>query len=219
MRFPALQIAKWARYVYRALLGFESTKRWFYETNWEVTGLPVRPEFFKNEPKSSGPFTLLITGGSRGARKLNQAAQAAWPLFRHSPIRVVHQTGTSDYETIAREFPLSRGERRSGAVHPEYAGCVLAQADLVLGRAGAGGVSEIAAAGMPAILIPFPFAADDHQRRNAEALVAANAARMIADADLTGERLFEEVQALSVGPGFAYRDATERETVCPSRCG
>jgi UDP-N-acetylglucosamine--N-acetylmuramyl-(pentapeptide) pyrophosphoryl-undecaprenol N-acetylglucosamine transferase len=192
-----------ARRVYRALLGFESTKRWFPESRCEVTGLPVRPEFFGLTPKTGGPFTLLITGGSRGARKLNQAMRAAWPFFRQSPVRIVHQTGANEYEAIARDF-ASAGV--NGEVVPFISNMAdaFSRADLVLGRAGAGGVNEIAAAGMPSILVPFPFAADDHQRRNAEALVEANAARMIADADLSGERLFQEVERLCADQALLF---------------
>jgi UDP-N-acetylglucosamine--N-acetylmuramyl-(pentapeptide) pyrophosphoryl-undecaprenol N-acetylglucosamine transferase len=198
---PGFANRRIARYVYRALLAFEATKRWFPEGRAEVTGLPVRPEFFHVEPKTSGPFTLLLTGGSRGARKLNQAMRAAWPFFRASPIRVVHQTGANEYEAIARDFSTSGV---NGEVVPFIRDMAEAfsQADLVLGRAGAGGVTEIAAAGMPSILVPLPFAADDHQRRNAESLVAVDAARMVLDGDLTGERLFSEVQTLATDPAL-----------------
>lgn len=217
---PGFANRKVARYVYRALLGFEASKRWFPEARCEVTGLPVRPEFFNLQPKTEGAFTLLVTGGSRGARKLNQAMRAAWPFFRPSSIRVLHQTGGNEYEAIARDFPSSGV---NGEVMPFISNmaAAFATADLVLGRAGAGGVNEIAAAGMPSVLVPLPFAADDHQRRNAEALVEANAARMIADADLTGERLFKEVHGLSQSPTelltmrhnvrrFAHPGAAER---------
>ena len=218
---PGFANRKVARYVYRALLGFESTKRWFPQSRCEVTGLPVRPEFFNLRPKNGGSFTLLITGGSRGARKLNQAARAAWPLFRaHPDICVIHQTGANEYDAVARDFSNSGV---SGEVLPfiQDMAEAFSKSDLVLGRAGAGGVNEIAAAGMPSILVPLPFAADDHQRRNAEALVQANAARMIADADLTGEKLFAEVEALSGSPAllgemrrnvarFAHPGAAER---------
>lgn len=217
---PGFANRKVARYVYRALLGFEASRSWFPEARCEVTGLPVRPEFFALRTKAEGPFTLLITGGSRGARKLNQAMRAAWSFLRTSPIRIIHQTGGNEYEALARDFPKSGV---SGEVMPFIAdmAAAFATADLVLGRAGAGGVNEIAAAGMASILIPLPFAADDHQRRNAEALVQANAARMIADADLTGERLFQEVQDLSRSPAelaamrqnvrrFAHPGAAER---------
>lgn len=186
-----------ARYVYRALLGFEAAKRWFPAARCEVTGLPVRPEFFALQPKTSGPFTLLVTGGSRGARKLNEAVRAAWPLLRHSPIHVVHQTGANEYDAIAKDFPAAGVK---GEVIPFIRNMAEAfsNADLVLGRAGAGGVNEIAAAGMPSILVPLPTAADDHQRKNAEALVQAGAARMVPNADLTGEKLFEVVESLRV---------------------
>ena len=218
---PGFTNRKVARYVYRALVGFEDTKRWFPASRCEVTGLPVRPEFFALGPKATGTFTLLVTGGSRGARKLNQAMRAAWPLFRAEPhIQVVHQTGVNEYDAIARDFP-SAGV--NGEVVPFIRNMAEAfsRTDLVLGRAGAGGVNEIAAAGMPSILIPLPFAADDHQRRNADALVQANAARTVADGDLTGERLFAEVQLLARSPAlltemrqnvrrFAHPGAAER---------
>jgi UDP-N-acetylglucosamine--N-acetylmuramyl-(pentapeptide) pyrophosphoryl-undecaprenol N-acetylglucosamine transferase len=217
---PGFTNRRVARRVYRALLGFESTKRWFPASRCEVTGLPVRPEFFALKSKTEGPFTLLITGGSRGARRLNQAMRAAWPFFRQSPMRIVHQTGANEYDGIARDFSSSGV---NGEVIPFIRNMaeVFSQADLVLGRAGAGGVNEIAAAGMASILIPLPFAADDHQRRNAEALAEAKAARMVADADLTGERLFQEVEALFGDPAalsdmrrnvrrFAHPGAAER---------
>lgn len=217
---PGFANRKVARQVYRALLGFESTKRWFPASRCEVTGLPVRPEFFNVQPKTAGPFTVLITGASQGSRRLNQATRAAWPLFRDTPIRVVHQTGAREYDDVARDFPASGV---TGEVVPFIRNMaeMFSQTDIVVGRAGAGGVSEIAAAGMPSILVPLPFAADDHQRRNAEAFVEANAARLVADADLTGERLFAEVKTLFDNPlllsemrenvrRFAHPGAAER---------
>ncbi len=187
--------------VYRALVGFESTVRWFPRERCEVTGLPVRPEFFKLARKTGGEFTLLLTGGSRGARNLNKAARESWPFFSEIAglVRIIHQTGTNEHGAIASAFAASGV---NGEVIPfiqDMAG-TFAKADLVVGRAGAGAVNEIAAAGMPSILVPLPFAADDHQRRNAEALVDAGAARMILDKELTGERLFREVDNLRQRP-------------------
>ena len=197
---PGLANRKMAKHVYRALLGLEAARYWFPPSKCEVTGLPIRPEFFALKPKSSGVFTVLITGGSRGARTLNRAARESWPIFRHAgfPIRIIHQTGIAEHAALAEQFAASKLE---GAVLPfiqDMAG-TFAQADIVVSRAG-GTVYEIAAAGMPSILVPLPFAADDHQRRNAEALVEAGAARLVLDADLTGERLFKEVQALRNNP-------------------
>jgi UDP-N-acetylglucosamine--N-acetylmuramyl-(pentapeptide) pyrophosphoryl-undecaprenol N-acetylglucosamine transferase len=198
---PGFANRKVARQVYRALLGFESTQAWFPKSRSEVTGVPVRPEFFRVRPKSAGMFTVLITGGSRGARSLNRAARESWPLFRGngSPVRFFHQTGTNDHASIAAEFAEAGIE---GTVVPFVSNMAeaFASADLVVARAGAGSVNEIAAAGMPSILIPLPFAADDHQRRNAEVLVNGGAARMVLDRELGGERLFREVESLRLAP-------------------
>lgn len=190
-----------ARYVYRALLGFETTRKWFPPSRSEVTGVPVRPEFFTVEPKNNGPFTVLITGGSRGSRTLNRASRESWPLFRDSraPVRMIHQTGASEHETYAREFA---GTGLAGEVVPFIRDMAntFRQADVIVGRAGAGAVNEIAAAKMASVLVPFPFAADDHQRRNAEVMVEAGAARMVLDGELTGKRLFEEIEKLRADP-------------------
>jgi UDP-N-acetylglucosamine--N-acetylmuramyl-(pentapeptide) pyrophosphoryl-undecaprenol N-acetylglucosamine transferase len=198
---PGFANRKMARYVYRALLGFEVTRKWFPPSRSEVTGVPVRPEFFGVEPKKGGRFTVLITGGSRGSRTLNRASQESWPLFRNGgvPIRIVHQTGTAEHERLAREF---KSTGLDGEVVPfiHDMANTFRQADVVVGRAGAGAVNEIAAAKMASVLVPFPFAADDHQRRNAEVMAEAGAARMVLDHELTGERLFEEIEKLRADP-------------------
>lgn len=196
---PGFTNRKLAPFVYRALVGFEETARWFPPGRTEVTGLPIREDFFHLSPRTGGPFTLLITGGSRGARTLNRASRESWPLFRQSPIRILHQSGSGEHHALAEEF---QGSGIDGEVVPFIRDmpAAFAQSDLVLGRSGAGGVGEIAAAGMPSILVPLPFAADDHQRKNAEALLNAGAARMVLDKDLTGERLYREVEALRQNP-------------------
>ena len=194
---PGFAARRVAGRVYRALVGFESTQAWFPAGKCEVTGLPVRPEFFHVVPKREGPFTVLITGGSRGARTLNRASLESWPLFRESsaPVRIVHQTGTAEHGALREAFLAARFE---GRVIPfiEDMPQAFAEADLVVGRSGAGAVNEIAAAGMASVLVPVPFAADDHQRRNAEALVEAGAARMVLDGEMNGRRLFEEIETL-----------------------
>lgn len=197
---PGLANRKMAKYIYRALLGFEATRAWFPASKCEVTGLPVRSEFFALKPKSSGVFTVLITGGSRGAHTLNRAARESWPLFQQagSPIRIIHQTGSAEHASLSDQFAASKLDGTIVPFIQDMAGA-FAQADLVISRSG-GTVYEIAAAGMPSLLVPFPFAADDHQRRNAETLVDAGAARMVLDAELTGARLFQEVEALRSDP-------------------
>jgi UDP-N-acetylglucosamine--N-acetylmuramyl-(pentapeptide) pyrophosphoryl-undecaprenol N-acetylglucosamine transferase len=198
---PGLANRKIGRWVYRALLGFEATRAWF-PAGSEVTGLPVRSEFFEVQPKWDGPFTVLITGASRGARTLNEASRGSWPLFRahNSPVRIIHQAGAAaNYETLAREFVREGMTGEITQFIPDMAK-IFSQTDLVVCRAGAGTVNELAAAGMAAILVPFPFAADEHQRKNAEALVAARAGRMVPDQEMNGERLFREVESLRDAP-------------------
>jgi UDP-N-acetylglucosamine--N-acetylmuramyl-(pentapeptide) pyrophosphoryl-undecaprenol N-acetylglucosamine transferase len=198
---PGLANRKIARRVHRALVGFEATCAWFPAGRSEVTGLQVRREFFEVTPKPHETFTLFITGGSQGARTLNRASRESWPLFREnkSTIRILHQSGVAEHESLAREFSATGLE---GEVVPFIRNMAetFGAADLVLGRSGAGTFSEIAAAAVPSILVPLPYAADDHQRRNAEKLVDAGAARMVLDSEMNGERLFREVEALRLSP-------------------
>ena len=194
---PGIANRKIAGRVYRALLGFESARKWFPHGKTEVTGLPVRPEFFQIEAPQNYVFTLLITGGSRGARTLNRASRESWSLFRKSgvPVRIIHQCGPAEHAELSREFADAGIEGEIVSFIRDMA-AAYARADLILARAGAGAVNEIAAGGMPSVLVPFPFAADDHQKRNAEELVKAGAARMVLDAEMNGERLFHEVEGL-----------------------
>lgn len=200
---PGMVNRRMARFVSKALIHFPETAAYFPPGTAEVVGIPVREPFFQIPPRvplSEGPFTLLITGGSQGSRTLNNAARDSWPLFAASSralsLRIIHQTGLEAYAGLEGEF---RERGLQGEITPfiDDMPAAFAKADLILCRSGASTVAEIAAAGKPAILIPFPFAADDHQRRNAEALVNAGAARLILDKDLTGKRLYDEVTALS----------------------
>jgi len=187
-----------ARWVKRALISFPRTARFFPEGRTELTGLPVRDEFFRlPEPETSASFTILITGGSQGSRTLNEAARAAWPLFRDAalPVRLLHQTGSAMFESISNDFRAAGLSGEVLAFIPDMPSA-FAQADLVVCRSGAGAVSELAAAARPSVLIPFPFAADDHQLHNAEAFRDAGAALLFTDREWTGERFFEAVRAL-----------------------
>jgi UDP-N-acetylglucosamine--N-acetylmuramyl-(pentapeptide) pyrophosphoryl-undecaprenol N-acetylglucosamine transferase len=203
---PGFTNRRVARRVHRALLAFPSTAAWFPASRSEVIGYPVRPEFFSLQPARNGVFTVLITGGSRGARSLNRASRESWPLFQKAgvPVRIIHQAGAAEHEALAAEFASSGIQ---GEVVPFIRNMpeAFAGTDLVVGRAGAGGVSEIAAAGMASILVPLPFAADDHQRRNAETLVNAGAARLLLDSELSGRRLFEEIEALRLDENEVQR--------------
>jgi UDP-N-acetylglucosamine--N-acetylmuramyl-(pentapeptide) pyrophosphoryl-undecaprenol N-acetylglucosamine transferase len=185
-----------SRFVTRALISFPATEAYFPKNKTEATGLPVREEFFALPTKPRGDvLNVLITGGSQGSRTLNQAARASWPLFRQAgyPVRIVHQTGARDHQELRAAFAESGIE---GEIVPFVTNmpAAFSAADLIVCRAGAGSVSELAAAGKPSILVPFPFAADDHQTRNAEAMEQGGAARLIRDAEFTGDRLVAAVR-------------------------
>ncbi len=187
-------IARWVR---RALINFEETKRFFPTGRTELTGLPVREEFFNLPPKPDAEFTVLITGGSQGSRTLNEAARQSWPLFLETrlQVRLIHQTGSPMFSVLQSEFRETGLSGEVAEFIQDMPGA-FAQADLVVCRSGAGAVSELAAAGKPSMLVPFPFAADQHQLRNAEAFARAGAARMSLDRDWNGRRFFDAVREL-----------------------
>jgi UDP-N-acetylglucosamine--N-acetylmuramyl-(pentapeptide) pyrophosphoryl-undecaprenol N-acetylglucosamine transferase len=196
-----------SRFVSRALVSFPETAAYFPEGRTEITGLPVREEFFEIVPRTRGDvLNVLITGGSQGSRTLNQAARQSWPLFRNQgfPVRIVHQTGAAAFEQIRDEFARSglAGEVVRFITDMPAA---FAAADLIVCRSGAGTVSELAASGRPSILVPFPFAADDHQTRNAEAMERGGAARLVRDRELTGEKLVASVMELASQSGALER--------------
>lgn len=201
---PGLTNRWMGRAAARVLLNFPEAARYFPAGRTELSGVPVREEFFAIPFKPPGEtFEVLVTGGSQGSRTLNEAARRSWPLFRASnfPVRMVLQTGPAAYEPLACEFA---GSGIAGQITPfiDDMPAAFARADLVVCRSGAGAVAELAAAGKPALLVPFPYAADQHQLRNAEALVRAGAARMAADAELDGRRLYEEVRELAGQPAL-----------------
>jgi UDP-N-acetylglucosamine--N-acetylmuramyl-(pentapeptide) pyrophosphoryl-undecaprenol N-acetylglucosamine transferase len=198
--FTNRAIGRWVR---RALISFPETARFFRQWRTEVTGLPVREEFFAIAPKARGAvLNLLITGGSQGSRTLNRAARESWRLFREAgmAVRMVHQAGLEAAEKLQGEFAASGMEGEVAAFIADMP-AAFAAADLVISRSGAGTVSELAAAGKASILVPFPFAADDHQTRNAEAFERGGAARMIRDAEFSGARLVETVRELAASAG------------------
>lgn len=200
---PGFTHRKLARFVARALVSFPETTKWFPPQVAELTGLPVREKFFEIPPKLSGDVvTILITGGSQGSRTLNNAAIASWPIWagKNPKIRLIHQTGTNAYADIAEKFKATRLDGEVQAFISDMP-TVFEQADLVVSRAGMGAVSELAAAGKPSILIPLPTAADQHQLKNAQAMEHAGAARLVIDADWTGERFVNEVTSLLAEPG------------------
>jgi UDP-N-acetylglucosamine--N-acetylmuramyl-(pentapeptide) pyrophosphoryl-undecaprenol N-acetylglucosamine transferase len=197
---PGFTNRRLAPFVTKAALTFEEALP-FFGKKGIVTGNPVRKEFFEIAPKERGEkVNLLIFGGSQGARAINDAMGAALEKLPGDALRITHQTGESDLEKIKGIY--SRSSFTDADVRPYISNMVdeFAKADLVICRAGATTCAELSAAGKAAIMIPLPTAADDHQRKNAEALQAAGAAKMILQKDLTGESLANEILDLINGP-------------------
>jgi UDP-N-acetylglucosamine--N-acetylmuramyl-(pentapeptide) pyrophosphoryl-undecaprenol N-acetylglucosamine transferase len=167
-----------------------------------VTGNPVRPEFKTIAAKPhNAPYTVLIFGGSQGAQSINRAIIEALdhlPDWKDS-LRFVHQTGQRQIDEVRRAYEAKGFSADVRAFfndfHEQYAA-----ADLIISRSGATTVAEIKAAGRAAILIPFPFAADDHQTRNARAMVDESAAVLVSTAELNGKRLADELRGLIAEP-------------------
>src|ERR1051325_6562205 len=193
-----------ARFVDRAAVSFAQALPYF-RGKAKVTGNPVRREFFEIPPKQREPgkFSLLVFGGSQGARAINDAVTAALPRLKTIPVelRIKHQTGPADFEKVKACYAAAGwSERADIRSYIDNMMSDFAAADLVLCRAGATTTAELIAAGKASIMVPFPFAADDHQRKNAEALEAAGAARMILQRELSGDRLATEIEKLVQSP-------------------
>jgi len=189
-----------ARFIDKAAVSFEAALP-FFRGKGVVTGNPVRREFFEIAQKQRNPaqLSILIFGGSQGAHAINEAMVAALPLLGDvkTGLRVTHQTGEADYEQVASAYAsLGWSEQASVRKYIDDMVAAFAAADLVISRAGATTTAELIAAGKASLMIPFPFAADDHQRKNAEALEAAGAGKMILQQDLSPQRLAREIEAL-----------------------
>ena len=141
--------------------------------------------------------TVLIFGGSQGALKINQAVIQALPKFSQKDYQVLYASGDRYYNEIKEKFDVEKINRNL-SLQPYIKNMtdVMANVDLLIGRAGATSIAELTALGLPAILIPSPYVTNDHQTKNAQSLVNAGAVKMIPDADLTGESLIDAVDEI-----------------------
>jgi UDP-N-acetylglucosamine--N-acetylmuramyl-(pentapeptide) pyrophosphoryl-undecaprenol N-acetylglucosamine transferase len=181
-----------------AAVQFEKTCHYF--NRCRVTGVPVRQDFFTVNGSSKCaecPPTFLVFGGSQGAHAINQAVmESLEALKRELPkLHIIHQLGERDYEAAQAAYLRVDFSAELYPFINDMPGA-FRKADLLLCRSGASTVAEITASGKPAILVPFPAATDDHQTRNAEALVNAGAAVLLKESELTPEKLVETVREL-----------------------
>lgn len=187
-----------ARFVSAAAVHFKETAQYF--RNAHVTGVPIRRDFAEILDLPAKP-TILVTGGSQGAHAINEAVVNALPMLVQSfpGVGIVHQTGQKDVESVKAAYAKAGVVGEVSAFIDDMA-AAFRRAAILICRSGASTVAEITAAGRVAIFIPFPHAADDHQKKNAEALVQAGAALMIEQKDLTPQRLFETLASLLQDP-------------------
>jgi UDP-N-acetylglucosamine--N-acetylmuramyl-(pentapeptide) pyrophosphoryl-undecaprenol N-acetylglucosamine transferase len=199
--YPGLTNRLLAPWVRRVAISFEETRR-FFKGRGEVTGNPIRAEFAGARRKArSDAFGVLVFGGSQGARPLNNAVVEALPHLREQRLglRFMHGTGAADLARVMAAYATAGFEATVlpyiTAIREAYE-----QADLVIARAGASSVSEIAACGKASILVPLPRAAHDHQRWNARKMEEAGAAIVLEEAALDGAIMARTILGLRDDP-------------------
>ena len=203
--FPGLSNRILGKFVNRVFISFKDSGAHFPRGKTALTGNPVRKELQRARGTSQDPgekeFTLFIFGGSQGAHRLNQAVEESLPHLGdlRGRMRIIHQTGDLDYDYVRAFY---KREEVAAEVHRFIHDMEQAYraADLILCRAGASTLFELMAMGKAAILVPYPYAANDHQTLNAKTLVDAGAALMVANADLNGEVLSRLVRELKEDP-------------------
>lgn len=192
-----------SRFADAVAVSYEESARWF-SSRVVWTGNPVREEILRIAKEQSLEVfsldprrkTLLAFGGSRGARHINEAVAGAYGALRNAGgLQIIHLTGTIEFDAVKGLIDRQRKDGDTLIYRPlpylDDMGVAYSAADLVLSRAGATTIAELTARGLPALLVPYPHATARHQEENARALREAGGARMIADAELTPERLVE----------------------------
>jgi UDP-N-acetylglucosamine--N-acetylmuramyl-(pentapeptide) pyrophosphoryl-undecaprenol N-acetylglucosamine transferase len=206
---PGLTNRILSRVVDAIAINFKSSEGFFSDLKIHLTGNPVREEITSGKKEEGlkkfgldeGLFTVLIFGGSAGAHRINKAMVEAISYLNalKNRIQIIHQTGDKDYAEMS-EFYRSRGFKIAVLPFIDSMADAYAASDLVVSRAGAGTLSEITACGKPSILIPYPYAAKNHQEINARILLDEGAAMLILDKELDGKRLVSEIRFLMEDP-------------------
>jgi UDP-N-acetylglucosamine--N-acetylmuramyl-(pentapeptide) pyrophosphoryl-undecaprenol N-acetylglucosamine transferase len=196
---PGLTNRVLGHFVNRVFLTYPESGRFFSAAKTIVTGNPVRKEFTEGSPKAkekNSKFTIFVFGGSRGAHKINEVVSDAMtgPLSSDK-IRLIHQTGAKDVEYVNMRYKEAGIDAEVQPFINDMLSAYI-NSDLIICRAGATTIAELMAMGKPSLLIPYPYAADDHQAKNAQALVDAGAAEMILESELNKGLLAERIKSL-----------------------
>ena len=218
-----------ARLVTRVLLGFAECAKYFSPEKCEVTGTPIRRSLAERIPKAQAletfglspeRRTLLVMGGRQGARGINTAAVDALPRMRSGPLQVVHLTGRED-EAMVRERYQQAGLPAFVSAFWDRMETAYSAVDLCIARSGAASLTELSHFALPSILIPYPFAAEDHQTLNARIFANAGAAVILPQSKISGEALASQLGVFLDDPTrlpemsarcakLASKDAAER---------
>lgn len=188
-----------SRLVQRAYVCFPETRRGFDPDVVRWTGVPLRKRFEPMPYAPQGPVRVLVMGGSQGALALNEVLPRAFAtlISEGQSLRITHQTGKGkDAQVHGLYGQLDLAEHVRIVTFIDDVAAALGEADLVIERAGAGSLAELCAVGRPGLLVPYPHAADDHQRHNAESLARDGAAVCVVQRDATVERLTDELRGL-----------------------
>ena len=196
-----------AKMVRAVLLGFKEAAQFFPKTRTEITGTPIRHELKRLDQRSARrklgldekATTMLVMGGSQGASGINQTMIRSLPLLREVPLQVVHLSGARDERLVGEHYRREQIPAFVAAFH-HHMEDVYSAADFAVARAGAASLAEIASFELPSILIPFPYAADDHQTRNAEIFARAGAAFVLKESDLTPELIVQKIREIIAHP-------------------
>jgi len=196
-----------ARMVRAVMLGFKECAPFFPKARTEVTGTPIRTELKPLDREVARQRlglradlpTLLVMGGSQGASGINQAVIKSLPFLHGVPLQVIHLSGARDERLVADNYGREKIPAHISAFHHRMEE-VYSAADLLVARAGAASLAEFAAFSLPSILIPFPYAADDHQTRNAEIYARAQAAILVKESEISGELLARKIRELIESP-------------------
>ena len=197
-------LSRWAK---KVLVSFEESRQFLPKEKVFVTGNPIRKEIMERTREegckilnlSPDKFTLLVTGASQGAKSVNEAVIEALPEWNGKDWQILHLVGRKNYEEVknaVKEAAISFKAEYRCIDYTEDMASVYAVTDLVVARSGASTMSEITARGIPAILIPYPFAADNHQEKNARLMEKHNGAVVILDKDVK-EKLKGQVLSLA----------------------
>lgn len=217
---PGLVTKLFARFAYAVCASFPETVD-ALGPSVRLTGNPIRfaAADVRREPsRPDAPLRLLVFGGSAGAHRLNEKVPGA--IARLGPgVRVLHQAGARDHEAVAERY-AKLGVQAEVVAFIDDMQSAYASADLVICRSGATTLAELTALGVPAVLVPYPFAAADHQRTNGQALVDAGAAWLILDANLDEDTLFPVLEgARSDRESLAQRGERARSLGRPGALG